>query len=137
MWVFNPHVGGKKIPEAVKQRTRRRIEAFASEKYKGKFTRLDIRFRGPFCYVDAYVEPALSPGWPPKDSRETRAEMLERLRNTPLHLCRLRYFGHEDAWSLAFYTYSNEAYSPCVFHSGDFHGTPEEGFDVGATYLDR
>ena len=25
--------------------------------YKGGFTRLDIRFRGAFCYIDAYKEP--------------------------------------------------------------------------------
>ena len=51
------------------------------------------------------------------------------------HLCRLRYFGNEDAWSLSFFTYSNERYEPCVFHNGSFHGTPEEAFDVGAAYL--
>ena len=47
---------------------------------------------------------------------------------------RLRYFA-EDRWSLAFYTYSNERYEPCVFHNGTFFGTPEEGLDVAAIYL--
>ena len=61
--------------------------------------------------------------------------MIERLRNTPTHLCRLRYFGKEDEWSLAFFTYSNEKYSPCVFRSGSWFGTPEEAFEIGATYL--
>jgi hypothetical protein len=56
------------------------------------------------------------------------------MRSTPLHLCRLRHFA-EDRWSLAFFTYSNEKYTPCVFRNGSFFGTPEEGFDVGATYL--
>ncbi len=51
-----------------------------------------------------------------------------------MHLCRMRYFGPDD-WSLAFYTYSNEKYEPCVFHSGDWFGTPEEAFEIGATYL--
>ena len=59
----------------------------------GAFTRLDIRFRGQFCYVDAYREPELRPDWPPPDWRESREEYAERLRNTPTHLCRLRYFG--------------------------------------------
>lgn len=28
--------------------------------------RLDIRFRGQFCYIDAYTEPELpGPNWPP------------------------------------------------------------------------
>jgi hypothetical protein len=66
---------------------------------------------------------------------ETREQFLERQRSFPLHLCRLRYFGNEEEWSLAFYTYSNERYELCVFQSGSFYGTPEEGFEVGATYL--
>ena len=52
-----------------------------------------------------------------------------------MHLCRPRYFGDEDAWSLAFYTYSHERYEPCVFHNGSFYGTPEEAFEVGSVYL--
>ena len=66
---------------------------------------------------------------------ETREEYLERRRASPIHLCRLRYFGNENAWTLAFFTYSDERYSPCVFHSGSDHGAPEEALDVGAIYL--
>ena len=135
-WVRNPHSGGVKIPKLVQERTQRRILAHAKKKYKGKFTRLEVRFRGSLCYIDAYRKPNVPRGWPPKDWHETREQMLDRLRNTPTHLCRLRYFGDEDCWTLAFFTYSNEKYSPCVFHSGDFYGTPEEGLDVEATYLD-
>ncbi len=68
-WVFDPDSGGvMKIPEAVKQRTTARIERFAAEHFTGRYTRLDIRFRGQFCYIDAYTEPAL-PGdnWSPAD----------------------------------------------------------------------
>jgi hypothetical protein len=61
--------------------------------------------------------------------------MIERLRHTPTHLVRLRYFGADDRWSLAFYTYSNERYEPCVLRSGEFLGTPEEALDVGSSYL--
>ena len=60
---------------------------------------------------------------------------MERGRTLPLHLCRLRYFGNENAWSMAFYTYSNEKYEPCVFNTGSLHGTPEEAFETGAIYL--
>ena len=73
-----------------------------------------------------------TPGWPPPDWPESREEHLERLRNTPTHLCRLRYFGDEERWGFAFYTYSNEKYELSVFPSGDFHGTPEEAFDTAA-----
>jgi hypothetical protein len=135
MWVYDPHSGGVKIPPAVRQRTAERIENHARAKYAGRFTRLDIRFRGALCYIDAFVEPE-----EPRESLlritgESREEYLERMRHNPLHLCRLRYFGDENAWSLAFYTYSHERYEPSVFGNGTFHGTPEEAFDVGAVYL--
>lgn len=60
---------------------------------------------------------------------------FERLRNTPIHLCRLRYFGDENRWTLAFYTYSQEKYEPSVFNSGSFDGTPEEAFEICAVFL--
>jgi hypothetical protein len=135
-WVFDPQSGGVKIPPRVQEETRRRILAYAEEHYKGKYTRLDIRFRGVFCYIDAYREPDVPRGWPPKDWGISRADYIEQLRNTSLHLCRLRYFSH-DQWSLGFFTYSNEKYEPCVFKNGDWFGTPEEAFAIGATYLEE
>jgi hypothetical protein len=133
-WVFDPHSGGVKIPERVKQRTVARIEKYAAEHYAGKFIRLDIRFRGALCYIDAFVEPAE----PTKEllqlRGESREQFFERMWNTPRHLCRLRHFA-EDRWSVAFYTYSHERYEPSVFDNGTFFGTPEEGFEVGAVYL--
>ncbi len=131
-WVRDPNSGGVKIPEAVKTRTKERILRYAEQHFAGRYTRLDIRFRGQFCYIDAYTEPDVSPGWPPPDWPETREEMIERLRDTPTHLCRLRYFGKEDAWGFAFYTYSNEKYELSIFPSGDFYGPPEEAFHVSA-----
>ena len=103
--------------------------------YVGKYVRLDVRFRGALCYIDAYTEPQEpSPGLL-RATGETREEFLERVRSIPLHLCRLRYFGNEESWSMAFYTYSNERYEPCAFDNGTFHGTPEEAFEIGAAYL--
>ena len=133
VWVFDPDSGGVRIPDAVKRRTAQRIERYAQEHFAGRYTRLDIRFRGQFCYVDAYAEPEpLGPTWPPPDWPETREELLERLRNTPSHLCRLRYFGDEERWGFAFYTYSNERYELCVFPSGEFLGPPEDAFQASA-----
>jgi hypothetical protein len=102
-----------KIRPTVRQRTEQRIQAYAEAHYRGSYTRLDIRFRGALCYIDAYV----------KDEPEV-----------PLHLCRLRHFS-EDRWSMAFYTYSNEKYEPSLFANGTFLGTPEEAFEIGAIYL--
>lgn len=132
-WVFDPHSGGSKIPPIVQMETKRRIEAYAAQHYAGKYIRLDIRFRGQFCYIDAYKEPSVSNGYAP--SGFTPEEYIERLRNTPIHLCRLRYFKVQNQWSLAFFTYSHEKYEPCVFDSGSFLGTPEEGFATSALYL--
>jgi hypothetical protein len=56
--------------------------------------------------------------------------MLERLRNAPTHLYRLCYFGNEERWGFAFYTYSNEKYELSIFPSGDFFGSPEEAFET-------
>ncbi|MEM7111147.1 MAG: hypothetical protein AAF614_01855 [Chloroflexota bacterium] len=134
-WVFSPNSGGVKIPERKKSEVKRRIEAFAVSNYAGKYMRLDIRFRSQFCYIDAYTEPIVSDNWPPADWPETREEYIERLRNTPTHLCRLRYFG-DDTWGFAFYTYSNEKYELAVFPNGDFFGIPEDAFAVAAMYLE-
>ena len=56
----------------------------------------------------------------------------ERLRNTPTHLCRLRYFGDEERWGFAFYTYSHERYELSIFPSGEFMGPPEDAFQASA-----
>lgn len=134
-WVQDPHSGGIKIPNTVRERTRNRILAYAEKHYAGAYTRLDVRFRGQFCYLDAYTEPSVPPNFPPPDFPETREAYLERLRNSPIHLCRLRYFGNEEAWTFAFYTYSNEKYEPCLFDNGTFYGTPEEALAASAIYL--
>jgi hypothetical protein len=55
---------------------------------------------------------------------------------TIMHLCRIRYFGKPDEWSLAFYTYSHDKYESSIFASGTWLGTPEEAFEIGAVYLE-
>jgi hypothetical protein len=137
-WVLDPHSGGVKIPEAVKTATRDRILKYAEQHYAGKYIRIDVRFRNQLCYIDAYKEPSYMPPEAEYDAKqwgESREARLERLRNLPIHLCRLRYFGGEGQWSMAFFTYSNEKYSPCYFRNGTFFGTPEEAFEASALYL--
>ena len=132
-WVFDSNSGGARIPENVQRRTEQRLRRYAEEHFAGCYTRLDVRFRAQFCYIDAYTEPTPpSPTWPPPDWPETREQYLERLRNTPTHLCRLRYFGDEERWGFAFYTYSHERYELSVFPSGEFLGRPEDAFQVSA-----
>ena len=134
-WVYDPHSGGVKIPPLVRERTERRITEHAQKRYAGRYARLAIRFRGALCYIDAFVEPEEPTRGQLRSLGETREQHVARLRDVPIHLCRLRYFGDENRWSLGFFTYSNERYEPCVFHNGSFHGTPEEALDVGAVYL--
>ena len=132
-WVRDPHSGGAKIPEALKAETTRRLLAHAAKHYAGMYSRLDIRFRASFCYIDAYKEPHPQ-AKPWSGSGETLAAFRERMRSTPTHLCRLRYCG-QNQWSVAFFTYSHEKYEPCMTKNGSFYGTPEDGLDVGAIYL--
>jgi len=49
--------GGVTVPLRTRQRIIERIEKYAAKDYSGKYMRLDSRFRGPLCYIDAYVEP--------------------------------------------------------------------------------
>lgn len=134
-WVLSPHTGGTPVPSRVQLETRRRIQAHAEDRYSGRFLRLDVRFRGCFCYVDAFCEPDLPSEAELRRLGMTRDEYVERGRERPIHLCRLRYFSGRDRWSVAFYTYSHERYEPSFFATGDVFGTPEEGFDIGAVYL--
>jgi hypothetical protein len=135
VWVFDAQAGGRKIPPGTQCVVRERILKHAERNYAGKYTRIDVRFRGALCYIDAYREPHVGKDDPPACLGETREEFVERLRKTPKHLCRMRHFDI-DRWSLAFYTYSYERYEPCVFPNGEWFGTPEEAFDVGAAYLE-
>jgi hypothetical protein len=133
-WVYNPHVGGKKIPPLVQASVKRRILAYAAKHFPGKFIRIDVRFHGALCYLDAYQEPDMPRGSKPPDG-ETREQWIERERNTPIHLCRIRYFGDEERWSVAYYTYAHERYEPSFFQTGEDHGTPEEAFETSALFF--
>ena len=133
--VFDAHTGGRPVPVAVQDAVRLRILNHAQAHYAGKFIRIDVRFRGALCYIDAYQEPGPDGERLAKLCGETPEKYIEGIRNTPVHLVRLRYFD-EDRWSLAFYTYSHERYEPCLYPNGEAFGTVEQVFDVGAVYLD-
>ena len=133
-WVYNRYTGSKSIPEDVKARTAQRIQDFAARNYPGKFIRIDVRFRGALCYIDGYTEPGMPNGWE-RPAGETRAEWIERLRNTPTHLCRIRYFGNADRWRFAWYSYAHEKYEPSFLMTGDHLGTPEEAFETSALFF--
>jgi hypothetical protein len=135
VWMCDPNAGGAKISPQLRKAVEQRIKSYAEQKYAGKFLRLDVRFRGQFCYIDAFIEPYIHEPhneelFGPKD------EYIERMRNTPTHLVRLRFQGDMEAWSVAFFKYSDMKYEPCLFDDGEWAGTLEQAFDVGAVYLD-
>jgi len=115
-WVYDPHAGGQKIPPDVQKQTDERIMAHARKIRPDHADDLIIHFKNQFCYIDC------------------KTEVSGRME--PMQLCRLRYLGNPDEWSMAFFTYSNEKYEPCVFASGKWLGTPEEAFEIGAVFLE-
>jgi hypothetical protein len=135
IWVCDPQSGGKKIPETIKSRITRRILDHAEKNYAGKYNRIDVRFSGKFCYIDAYREPQVPKKFNSKLFGESREEHIKRLRDTPIHLCRLRFFSDDNRWSMAFYTYSHQKYEPCILKTGRWQGTPEDAFDTSPVYL--
>jgi hypothetical protein len=124
--------GKAKIPPAVQAQTENRILRYANQHHAGMFTRIDVRFRAAFCYIDAYEDPGDPPEEPPDG--ETREQWVERVRNIPTHLCRLRYLGHPDLWGFDFYTYAHQKYEPNFLLTGEFQGTPEEAFETCAIF---
>lgn len=136
-WGFDPHSGGVKPTEAVKVETERRLQRHFETLGHAAKARLEVRFRGALCYIDAYrdPEPQLIEYWH-KDPALNLEEAIESYRKRPTPLGRLRHFA-TDRWSYAFYTYSNERYEPCTFSTqgGGWFGAPEQALEIGCIHL--
>jgi hypothetical protein len=111
-WVYDPQSGGTKISENNKWIFRQQAEKFAKDRPWSSEYELIVRFKSQFCYLDA----------------------LKKGENRAFPIGRLRYF-RDNVWSLAFFTYSNETYQPCVFLNGDWEGTLEEGIAVCEAHI--
>lgn len=136
-WMFNPTSGGTTIPDRLRPTVAARIRQHLEEHFAGRYHAVEVRFRGKFCYVDVYQDAELSDDWPSPGFGETREQARERLREVPLHLCRLRFRGR-DTWSFDLYSYASERYEPNVFATGDWVGGLEEAVGLGALlYLAR
>jgi hypothetical protein len=86
---------------------------------------VQVRFRGKYAYIDAFeTDPWILPG--------TSEEEEERIRETPIKLCRLTWTGNPESWAFAFYKYSTDRYEPSITLDGSFSGTPEICFDTAA-----
>lgn len=105
----SPHDGGSKIPPKEYPDIIKKADAYVASRSWSSSYKLHLRFKGQFCYVDSIEKDgAISP------------------------LGRLRYFG-PNRWSLAFFTYSNDRYTPCSLPN-EF-GTLEEALNICETYL--
>lgn len=133
-WTFAPHSGGSKIPRTLQLDTRSRIEKYAEQHYAGLYARIDVCFRGALCYVDAFTEPTAPSRDLLRSLGESLDEHLARLREIPTRLCRLRYFAGHGLWSVALYSYSGERFEPCILPTGEYCGSPEECFALGASF---
>jgi len=112
-WVFDPHSKNDTVPSALREPVRRVILKAGDDLNLTPKNKLDVRFRGAFCYVDAFE---------PNDPH-------------PTHLFRLRYSVSTKKWTVALFAYSNESYVSCNFPSGDPLGQPEEAMPLALTYL--
>ena len=113
VWTFDPHIGGNPVPADLKKIVCARLLIESDRLGLSKKATIKIRFRGTFCYVDA----------------------IEENNSFPTHLFRLRYFSNLKKWSVSFFTYSNDAYSPCFFPTGEMLGDPEEAMPLASVYL--
>ena len=128
-WGFAPHSGGNKISEQTKHIVTLRLHQRFAELGFDKIARLEVRFRGVLCYIDAYKEPDayLVKHW--SEQGLNIDEAIDGYRLRPTHLGRLRHFDTQR-WSYAFFTYSNEKYEPTRF-DGEWFGLPEQGLEIG------
>ena len=112
MWVYDPQSGGNKIPEKYHWVIRQQADKFSTTRPWSAAYEIKLRFKAQFCYLDG----------------------LKKGEDKTFPIGRLRYF-RDNVWSLAFYTYSNETYQPCVFLNGEWEGTLEEGIAVCEMHL--
>lgn len=113
------------IPESARRTLQSRIKSHARTAWNERCARVQVRFRGNYAYIDAYeTDPWILPG--------TTEEEKERIRETPVKLCRLGWTGNPESWAFAFYKYSDDSYELSITLDGSFSGTPEVCFDTAA-----
>lgn len=123
----------KGIPPGTQSSLKTRVEKYAREHLAGRYTRIEVTFRGSNAYIDLYSEPQPPFGDPAPG--ETQEQYLERLRMAPTHLCRLGYLGNPENWRFASYTYAHEKYEPSFLMTGLPVGTPEDALDTSTMWL--
>lgn len=107
-WADTPRPGTMnvmaRLPDSVKTTLKQRLETHRAARWP-QLTRLDVRYRGEYAYIDADEEGQI---WP---------------------LCRLRYTGSANKWGFAIHLASQDGYEDSLLPSGLPAGTPEEAID--------
>ena len=111
VWCIDPQSGGTEIPSEHYSLITNQVVAYEVQQKWYPAFRIKLRFKKQFCYLDGYEE-----------GKET------------FPIGRLRYFQY-SGWSMAFYSYSNETYKPCLFQDGKWYGTIENAIDICSVYL--
>lgn len=113
------------IPEQARRALTNRLDAHARTAWSERCARVNVRFRGEYAYIDAFES---NPWFGPHTTEEDK----ERIRQTPIKLCRLAWTEDPDSWGFAFYKYSDDRYEPSIMLDGSFTGSPESCFDTAA-----
>ena len=109
------------IPQALPRELTERFRKHAARRWKERCARVEVRIRGRFAQVDAYLD---------DEGAKGKEEAV------PTHLCRLEYAGRPDLWRFTFDEYGTERYERSYLPSGSMGGTPEECFDcAGLAFL--
>ncbi|KXF53819.1 hypothetical protein AXA44_43060 [Rhodococcus sp. SC4] len=94
------------IPDSTKTSLRQRLSARARDRWTA-ITRIDLRFRAPYAYVDAVL---------------TDGQTLQ--------LRRLKYAGYANMWGFAIYRASHDDYQNSYLPTGYSVGTAEDAPDT-------
>jgi hypothetical protein len=96
--------GMVRVPDTIKTTLGDRLEVHRAARWP-QLTRLLVRFRSEFAYIDADEDGDI---WP---------------------LCRLRYTGTPDRWGFAIHLASRDGYEESLLPNGQPAGTPEQAID--------
>lgn len=94
------------IPDSTKTSLRQRLSARARDRWT-EITRIELRFRAPYAYVDAVVADGQT-----------------------LPLCRLKYAGYANMWGFAIYRASHDDYQNSYLPTGQGTGAAEDALDT-------
>ena len=123
-WVYDPHSGGKVIPEVSQAKIRQRILAQASRHYAGEYERIDLRFRGRFCYIDCYKKPFVPEDYNPGMVRGIARGAHRTVAEYPDSPLPVTLLWERGPLVDGFLYLQQRKYEPCTFGNGSWEKLP-------------